>query len=364
MPSPANPKTDDATMTNRFLSAASSAGAAVNRDPDPSQTDDSTGDGDDDADDPLLSASAPAGDGRGSAPAGSGLIQVPHPKTGKVRAMTQDELVAAYNQAIERGNDANRLRQEVSSLRKQVTLSTQMEADLETIRTRGPDMEGALRRLPSYKSLGISPAEVEEVIRLHRESAASTGEAGATAGPLTMDAMPPEMQQDYQERQAEKLAERRRATVAQMNEALDNDPVVGSILHSEDTPDARTARIRKYAESVLQEKAAEAVKARRPLNLGPQLYAEIAQEVRAWMADVGILDDDGRPTGGGAFATARSTGVPARKAGPSTPSLGGAPYGGSTAYQAKNTPPKRPSAKDDKNYARWLLDRMKYESGR
>lgn len=344
MPTPTGKTVED--MTNRLLDAASEAGADVNHDPDPSQNDDSSSDDDSGDDDPLLSASSSGAVGTSST-AQPGLIPVPHPRTGKVKMMTQEELVRSHQQAIERGNDANRVRQENATLKKQVTYANQMEADLETIRMKGPGTEEALRRLPTYKKLGVTQQDAEEAIRAWRDS-----QQGASNQPLSMDQLPPEVQQLHQEAQAGKLAERKRATLAQMNHTLDNDPVVGDILRDDDSP-ARAQRVRKFAESVLQEKAREAVEARRPLDLGPRLYTEIAQEVRAWMVDVGILSDDGRPTSGPAPRDPRRM----------TPSLGGAPYGGSTAIHSKNTPPKRPSARDEKAYAKYLLDLMKYESG-
>lgn len=336
-------------MTNRLLDAASEAGADVTHDVDPSQDDGGTEADDSDGDDPsLLSASKAGASVEARSAAAPGLIAVPHPRTGKVKMMTQEELVRSHQQAIERGNDANKVRQENATLKKQVTYANQMEADLETIRMKGPGTEEALRRLPTYKKLGVTVEDAEEAIRVWRQSQQSQ----ASNQPLSMDQLPPEVQELHQEAQKNKLAERKRATLAQMNHTLDNDPVVGDILRDDEAP-ARAQRVRKFAESVLQEKAREAVEARRPLDLGPRLYTEIAQEVRAWMVDVGILSDDGRPTSGPAPRDPRRM----------TPSLGGAPYGGSTAIHSKNTPPKRPSARDEKAYAKYLLDLMKYESG-
>lgn len=329
----------DATIdkaTERFLDAAAEGGAQVD---DTTQTDEGGGD--------ETQTQAATADK-------SGLIAVPD-KNGKVKMMTQEELVAQYQQARERGNIANSERQEKAQLKKDVNYYKQMETDLEiAAQPTHPDFENAMRRLPTYKALKVSANDIEETIKAVKKGGQQNTQQ-ADDSEIPMDRLPEPVRRDYEERQQEKLDTRKANALKQMHTALDSDAVIGVILGDEDISESRVARIRKYAESVLQEKAQEAVKARTGLRLGPQLFAEIAQDVRAWMVDVGILDDDGRPTGSGA-----TKGVQFRR----TPSIGGAPYGGSTAIQTKNAPPKRPNVKDKAAYTGYLLDRLKYEAGR
>lgn len=268
---------------------------------------------------------------------------------GETVILTPEEVSQRLERAEEKEKGADKKFRDVAERTKGFDRQQQMIADIAA--SQKGDVE-AIRRLATYEELGFSKEAAEQTVAQIKAGTKGEGKKEGSEGaqeyePVGIQDLDPALQRDLQKLRSNEKTATRDKIHAELDAVLDTDKVLGDIMSSEDH--SRLAgRARKYAREVLRSRAEEAARVNDRLwSPGPQVFKQVAQEVRTWLDDVlstvgeSLSDDDGTD----------DTGLPG---------LGRSPRGAVRKLQLSKEPPKRVSSSDSGAHRHNLLERLRY----
>lgn len=283
--------------------------------------------------------------------------QTPEPKPGGLfewegKQLTTEEVKAELAKAKEAESRAREKEKGADEKFREASEGRKLKAMMDDLASANQGDVEAIKRLRSYPELERIGITKESVDALLKEMA---GEGGAK--PVTRDGWedvnPEEVKANLRKQRLEDQDKLRASIVGALATSLDKDEVLGMILKNEQVPESAKKRIKETAEGFLTRRAQEARRAPdggKSWKPDAQMFKEVAQEMRAYLKDLGWLGDE---TEGQADNKDRGrTGV--------VPSLGRSPLGGAGTSLHPKEPPKRPSSRDRAAYSKYIEQSLSY----
>jgi len=249
---------------------------------------------------------------------------------GKERQLTLDEAKVILQKEL----SADEKFQATSDLRKKVTYYEQRDRDW--AKAQEGDLD-AIRRLPTYKELGVSQEQVDNLIAQHEDSEeeapsrkAPNKRDKAVPKEVAYENLPPEVRVELERSKKERLDRVKEGIRTDLNKILAEDPILKSIIKKRG--EGLSSRLKDFAFGVVQRRAQETK------NYDPSYLREAAQESRKWLEDLGITSESGNPE---------------------VQSLGGAFTPSNTLHRSSKPPKRVPSSNTDE-YAKYLAGKFSY----
>lgn len=289
-------------------------------------------------------------------------VQVPERLAELARAgENAEEIVRGANAKFRSASDirkeAESLREELKAQKALADKGTRFERMVDTVkRAQGGDLE-AIGQLRDYPELGVSEEQIRAAESQVRKGSSEGEDESEERRRISLDDLDDELRADVEETKrykAERLGRMKEQTHKAMGDFLAEDRDIGYIM-GEGRDSKIGQRAFEFAKSVLTRRAAEAYRSPsrgRDWRPGPQVFREIAAEVKEFLGDLGILGQDSDASNADGLS-----GRPGTFRG--IPSLGGAPKSGLTRLH-RTEPSKRPSSDDPDEYRKYLAERINY----